>query len=124
MASKNSSPVVINLTSRRIQLLSRFLGIVCILLAIYVIPVDYFVFSVIVIVGILIASILSQKFLVFDEEKIRYPLHWSIKRHEIESYNIDENSNTIFFYLKNGSVKMIKGVNSKFFNTIDTNIKV
>lgn len=86
----NLSGSIINLTTKRNKILLNTLSPISIILSIYVIPIQYFPLSAILILLSIIASILMQKILVINQKGIRYIMHWDLKWSSIDCYNFDK----------------------------------
>ncbi|MDR1974941.1 MAG: hypothetical protein LBQ31_09820 [Bacteroidales bacterium] len=116
---KKSTPVIIDLTTWQSQIVQFIFIAVAAVLAIYVIPVSYFLFSVILVMMVIaIDVVFMSKMLSISSEKIRYPCHWSIKWDMIINYTLNEEKGILEVHLKDDTHKQIKGIKSKHYPNI------
>ena len=118
---KKSTPEITNLTTFSSSILQLFLIIVVVLLSVYLIPVEYFIVSVILIVSTILFNILFlQKLITISDKGIRYGIKWTLKWEEINTYTIDKENKTFYLYMKSGECKKISSLNDKHCKNIET----
>lgn len=122
LQKKTLSGSIINLTTKRNKILLNTLSPISIILSIYVIPIQYFPLSAILILLSIIASILMQKILVINQKGIRYIMHWDLKWSSIDCYNFDKKNGILHIQQKNGKHKQIIDISSESHLTIQINI--
>lgn len=122
LQKNNLSGSIINLTTKRNKILLNTLSPISIILSIYVIPIQYFPLSAILIFLSIIASILMQKILVINQKGIRYIMHWDLKWSSIDCYNFDKKNGILHIQQKNGKHKQIIDISSESHLTIQINI--
>ena len=122
LQKNNLSGSIINLTTKRNKILLNTLSPISIILSIYLIPIQYFPLSAILILLSIIASILMQKILVINQKGIRYIMHWDLKWSSIDCYNFDKKNGILHIQQKNGKHKQIIDISSESHLTIQINI--
>ena len=118
---KKSSPEIINFTTISSNILQTVLITVLVLLSIFIIPIDFFTISAILIIASILISILFfQKILTINDKGMRYGINWTLKWEDIDSCNIEEEKNTLSVHMKNGENKKISGINNKYCKVIES----
>jgi uncharacterized membrane protein YobD (UPF0266 family) len=93
-----------------------------ILLSIYVIPINYFALSVILILFSIALSVYKTSVLVISDKGLHYTLHWKIKWNMIDNCRIDETKGILHIQLKNGTQKQVNGIPSRYYSKLYINI--
>jgi hypothetical protein len=123
---KNTSTLIVDLTSLRDKIVQRIILIAAFMLSILVIPIAYSILSAILIILTgLISNFFLQKILVIDYRGIRYANHWGLmvfKWDNLDSYKLDEENGILEFKLKDGARKQITRIASKHYSIIEANI--
>jgi hypothetical protein len=119
---KESAPIIINLTNISNEILQIGLIAIAIVLSVYIIPIDYFIFSVVLIITSILISVFLQKILIINSIGIRNVFKWNLKWDDIETYNLDKVNGTLNVQLRDGTDKQIKGIVLKHYSIIEENI--
>jgi Zn-dependent protease with chaperone function len=114
--------VMIKLTSALSEILQSLLLVIIVFLSVYVISIDYFFISVILILAALILSTFTQKILVISSKGIRYVLKWELKWADIEACNLNKENGTLTIHVKDGENRQITSIKRKHYSVIENNI--
>jgi hypothetical protein len=124
---KRSQRIIVDLAniSMIYRRLLRIIPIAVIFLALFLIPLENFVFTINIITALIIIPLFTSKYFVIDAKGIRYVFRWDLKWEHIKSYDLNKETGTLKIQSKFANDdKQIVGISEKYHSVILTNMDI